>query len=430
MPVFRFPSFRSSSNNSNSALKTDSNLNSFNNSSFVNGSMKINNTTDQIGNHSNGNQDENDDDEDDEDEDDEDDKDDDENINHINSIGTRKNPNIFFKKVLSRKNLTPQLKAFKRIASELQNETRPLEYEIQHENAITKIIKDEDEILSSPIASNLLNSKLYSPDEDNLKKYEIITKANEQWNNHNHNQNQQTHQNHQSQQIRLQNTNLNNNSNLIMQQNKNHHYYNNPHSQLNKVRNHSIISNGNSTATTNTINNASNSNSDSPSYLMSRSNSLSSLKSEGGIPPSATITTTTNSLKRKTIDDTTNSSSNGNNFMNLNTKRRIVSLSPVIGAVSPKSNNISIIPMTTTPPPQQAQQSQQPTQIIHTINNSPSAFPSGLNNTMISNNENSFNFYNNFNNSINHNNLLPRSRRNSNKLMQSTSDDLEMMSLK
>ncbi|GME96008.1 unnamed protein product [[Candida] boidinii] len=207
MPVFRFPSFRSSSNNSNSALKTDSNLNSFDSSSFVNGNMKINNTTDQIRNHSNGNQDENDDDEDDEDEDDEDDKDDDENINHINSIGTRKNPNIFFKKVLSRKNLTPQLKAFKRIASELQNETRPLEYEIQHENAITKIIKDEDEILSSPIASNLLNSKLYSPDEDNLKKYEIITKANEQWNNHNHNQNQQNHQNHQSQQIRLQNSN-------------------------------------------------------------------------------------------------------------------------------------------------------------------------------------------------------------------------------
>ncbi|GME72917.1 unnamed protein product [[Candida] boidinii] len=223
--------------------------------------MKNNNTTNQIQNHDNVDQNDEDEDEDDDDDDDDDDEDEDEdeNINHINSIGTRKNPNIFFKKVLSRKNLTPQLKAFKRIASELQNETRPLEYEIQHENAITKIIKDEDEILSSPIASTLLNSKLYSPDEDNLKKYEIITKANEQWNNHNHNQNQQTQQNNFNNSNRSQITNLNN-SNLLLQQNKNHHYYNNPHSQLNKVRNHSIISNGNSNPTTNTTTTTNNNN--------------------------------------------------------------------------------------------------------------------------------------------------------------------------
>ncbi|GMF61565.1 unnamed protein product [[Candida] boidinii] len=162
---------------------------------------------------------------------------------------------------------------------------------------------------------------------------------------------------------------------------------------------------------------------------MSRSNSLSSLKSEGAMPPSSTTTTsaTTNSLKRKPIDDSTTSYNNGNTFMNLNTKRRIVSLSPVIGAVSPKSNNISILPMTTTPPPPQ----QILPQNINTINNfSNNSFQTNSNNLMISNNENSFNFYNNFNNNINPNHLLPRSRRNSNKLMQSTSDDLEMMSLK
>ncbi|KAG7881380.1 hypothetical protein KL938_003510 [Ogataea parapolymorpha] len=90
-------------------------------------------------------------------------------------------PNLVFKKLVSKKRMVPKAKSFKRVVIDLENEFSPLDTEIQHESLVTSALKDEPRVLSSRITTALLArpSKL---NQDNLKKFEIINKANELWN--------------------------------------------------------------------------------------------------------------------------------------------------------------------------------------------------------------------------------------------------------
>lgn len=95
------------------------------------------------------------------------------------------NPNIF-KRIISRKALIPKMKAFKRVADEIQVENYPLHDEMQHEMFITTAMKEEEEILSSKSSYSFLLTRNNSDNMlnyDNLKKFEIINKANASWNN-------------------------------------------------------------------------------------------------------------------------------------------------------------------------------------------------------------------------------------------------------
>lgn len=97
------------------------------------------------------------------------------------------NPNIF-KKIISRKTRVPKMKAFKRIVDDLETEISPFHEEVEHERRITSAWKADTELFSNnPSASySLLLRKDHNQmmlNYDNLKKFEIINKANESWNN-------------------------------------------------------------------------------------------------------------------------------------------------------------------------------------------------------------------------------------------------------
>ena len=96
------------------------------------------------------------------------------------------NPNIF-KKIISRKALIPRMKAFKRIANDMQMESYPLDDEMQHELIITTAMKEDDELSNSRSSYSFLLSRKNNSrnmlNQDNLKKFEVINKANESWNN-------------------------------------------------------------------------------------------------------------------------------------------------------------------------------------------------------------------------------------------------------
>lgn len=111
------------------------------------------------------------------------------NHNHNNSNTDTNSPNIF-KKIISRKALLPRMKAFKRIANDMEVESFPLYDEMHHELMITTAMKEENLILNScknnqsNCYSSLLSIKNNSKNllnQDNLKKFEIINKANESW---------------------------------------------------------------------------------------------------------------------------------------------------------------------------------------------------------------------------------------------------------
>lgn len=111
--------------------------------------------------------------------------------NNADTISTKSssrsiNP-IIFKKLVSKKALLPRMKAFKRISDDMQMETCPLHDEMQHELMITTAMKEDEEVLNSKACcSSLLlrkNNPQYLLNYDNLKKFEIINKANESWNN-------------------------------------------------------------------------------------------------------------------------------------------------------------------------------------------------------------------------------------------------------
>lgn len=97
----------------------------------------------------------------------------------------RSSPNVF-KKIISRKAMVPKMKAFKRIADDLEVEVSPLHDEIEHERLINSSWNAEL-FTSNPSApySSLLSRdhNLMVLNYDNLKKFEIINKANESWNN-------------------------------------------------------------------------------------------------------------------------------------------------------------------------------------------------------------------------------------------------------
>ncbi|CDK28892.1 unnamed protein product [Kuraishia capsulata CBS 1993] len=78
-----------------------------------------------------------------------------------------KSPSIIFKKLMTRNSAMTHLKSLKRITRELQNEISPLDTEIRHEAVVTFSFKDDDEALER---------------DDNLKRYEIVNRANEAWN--------------------------------------------------------------------------------------------------------------------------------------------------------------------------------------------------------------------------------------------------------
>ncbi|KAG7827570.1 hypothetical protein KL920_004333 [Ogataea angusta] len=90
-------------------------------------------------------------------------------------------PNLFFKKIVSKKKMVPKAKSFKRVVIDLEHEFSPLDTEIRHESMVTSALKDESRALSSRIATALL-ARPSSLNQDNLKKFEIINRANELWN--------------------------------------------------------------------------------------------------------------------------------------------------------------------------------------------------------------------------------------------------------
>lgn len=96
-------------------------------------------------------------------------------------------PNVF-KKIISKKAMVPKMKAFKRIADDLEIEVSPLHDEIEHERLINSTWKTDMELLTSNPSvphSSLLSREhnMMVLNYDNLKKFEIINKANESWNN-------------------------------------------------------------------------------------------------------------------------------------------------------------------------------------------------------------------------------------------------------
>lgn len=85
-----------------------------------------------------------------------------------------------FKRLVSRQSLKPQLKAFRRITSELQYERVPLENEINHEKLVLLNLEDEEHYLTSSLAKK--NDKTIEMNNSSYKKFDIIKKANESWN--------------------------------------------------------------------------------------------------------------------------------------------------------------------------------------------------------------------------------------------------------
>ncbi|ODV61115.1 uncharacterized protein ASCRUDRAFT_75840 [Ascoidea rubescens DSM 1968] len=124
------------------------------------------------------------------------------------SSNQQQRPNIVFRNFVSKSNLKPQLKSFRRITRELQSESHPLDNEIKHEAAVTFTLRDEDYILknynnlknnisqqkkqknifsnitSSTSISKLSHDKNYlmNYNEESLRKNQLITKVNEAWN--------------------------------------------------------------------------------------------------------------------------------------------------------------------------------------------------------------------------------------------------------
>ncbi|QPG76539.1 hypothetical protein FOA43_003928 [Brettanomyces nanus] len=108
------------------------------------------------------------------------------NLQNNDSSG-KQQPAIFFKKSSSKRSIVPKFKAFRRIADELRVEMFPLDEELAHESMITTALKDEEEVLSGKkLATSLLTARNdpVSIQHDNLKRYEVISKANEAWNKH------------------------------------------------------------------------------------------------------------------------------------------------------------------------------------------------------------------------------------------------------
>lgn len=100
-----------------------------------------------------------------------------------NTMGTAP---IFFRKTPSKRQV-PKLRAFRRIADELQLEMYPMDQELEHESLITAVLKDEDEILSSnQLATSVLAAQNdpSSLQNDSLRRFEVISRANEAWNKH------------------------------------------------------------------------------------------------------------------------------------------------------------------------------------------------------------------------------------------------------
>lgn len=85
------------------------------------------------------------------------------------------------KRIVQRSTLKPQLKAFKRILDELQNENMPLETEVKHEAIITHNLKDE----LIPSIGNLTFLNQPQKHDDVIKKSQLIAKANQTWNSKN-----------------------------------------------------------------------------------------------------------------------------------------------------------------------------------------------------------------------------------------------------
>lgn len=90
-------------------------------------------------------------------------------------------PSIF-KKMMSRKALIPKLKAFKRISDELQIENCPLDDEIHHELMITSALNTANPHVQFKGVFGVGAIGAHTVPPDNVKRFELINKANEAWN--------------------------------------------------------------------------------------------------------------------------------------------------------------------------------------------------------------------------------------------------------
>jgi hypothetical protein len=97
-----------------------------------------------------------------------------------------------FKRLVSKTNLKPQLKSFRRISSDLQKESEIFQNEVNHERLFLLNLKEEEKWLSSNFQnnnnSNNNNSNSTTVEQENMsiKKFDMIKKANEIWNRRKH----------------------------------------------------------------------------------------------------------------------------------------------------------------------------------------------------------------------------------------------------
>jgi hypothetical protein len=96
-----------------------------------------------------------------------------------------------FKRIVSKSTLKPQLKAFRRITSELQYERVPLENEINYEKLVLLNLEDEAHYMNSTQMKK--NDKTIEQNNSSYKKFDIIKKANESWNMKKNGDQQQQH---------------------------------------------------------------------------------------------------------------------------------------------------------------------------------------------------------------------------------------------
>lgn len=85
-----------------------------------------------------------------------------------------------FKRLVNKSVLKPQLKAFRRITSELQTENVPLDNEINHEKLVLLNLENKEHYLSPSLMKK--NNKTIEQNNSSYKKFDIIKRANESWN--------------------------------------------------------------------------------------------------------------------------------------------------------------------------------------------------------------------------------------------------------
>ncbi|KAH3683561.1 hypothetical protein WICPIJ_005457 [Wickerhamomyces pijperi] len=96
-------------------------------------------------------------------------------------VGVENTP--IFRRIVSRNSVKPQLKSFRRVSTELFQESLPFENEMNHENLVLLNLKEEEDILNHhAMKRQVVNEEKAASSGEKENKFDIIRKANESWN--------------------------------------------------------------------------------------------------------------------------------------------------------------------------------------------------------------------------------------------------------